>query len=635
MVFLNVYYFAILILFSLKEGKFIVAHDTEFHNENKTKTNKLNNENIKTLFSIDAADLLECSKHDRYILLDKTTQLTKNAMHTNKLISLESIYLSSHFFGIMESIAGTSGDFLNDAISGLQINRVLQALKETRIQLYLGNFQDSPNLVPNKISNINLSCVYGNYLPSLSFYHASNFCEFTQGIQNNYLLLSEDHICNHTNSEKYMYGSKMKYFNVLASLNIPILKYKEFDQQFFSLFNTHNIYYDQQLHLNRYSLLSNELGLSFFINFGIGFFGKLENEKYYLLVKIVPPNTFWIKDEFNDKKVNNILENNVISSQSCTKYENGAKFLNKNTISVIETDKKNNHLVINRNSITYLNISLNGTIKCLGKYLINIYTKLNIEKSLILKIFDTEKNEFLDMEITESMEKNKKEFKYSHKFATNYKLLSKINIIIINEEPNNIYIDYNITCRDDQIIMNKLFSYTWHAFKKRVLLNTNLEMSFYSTKFVNYSNGLMLTILVISLFTLALLLGFLAIAIKSIIKKYDNSRIGHLKIPLTQSINTKFENTFETDRNSKYNPENNYLAKTLEIPLRLKKKFLSPLSSPVSSQIHISSKVYNQLQSPAQLELYTAISNNISDNIQYNTDTCSSPSTIKSITFKH
>ncbi|OII75394.1 uncharacterized protein cubi_01915 [Cryptosporidium ubiquitum] len=635
MVFLSVYYFVILILFSIKENKFGIAHDTKLQSENKTETIKLNDGNIKTLFPIDAADLLECSKHDKYILLDKTNQLNKNGTHTNKLLPLESVYLSSHFFGIMESIAGTSGNFVNDAISGLQINRVVQVLKETRIQLYLGNFQDSPNIMPKKLSSINLSCIYGNYFPSLSFYHVNNFCEFTQGINHDYLLLSEDHICNHKYSEKYMYGSTMKYFNVLASLNIPILNYKEFDQQFLSLFNTQNFYYDQQAHLNRYLLLSNELGLSLFINFGIGFFAKLENEKYYLLVKIVPPDTFWIKDEYNEKQGNNNSRNKVINSQLCSKYENGSKFFNKNTVSIIETDRKNNHLAINRNSITYLNISLNGMIQCLGKYSINIYTKSDREKSLMFKIFDKEKHEFSDMEMIENMGKNKREFKYSYIFGNNYKLLSRINIMIINEEPNNTYIDYNISCRDNRIVVNNLFSYTWYVFKKKVLWNRDLEISLYSTKLTNHSNGIIFTIVILSLLISAPILGLFAVVIKSIIKRYDNSRINHLKIPLTINTHTKFENTYQAEKHSKYNLGENYLTKTLEIPLRLKKKFLSPSSSPASLQIHMNDREYNQLQSPVQLELYTAVSHNISETFKCNTDTCSSPSTIKSITFKH
>ncbi|EAK87958.1 hypothetical protein [Cryptosporidium parvum Iowa II] len=402
MIFLGVYYFAILLLFSILENKFGIAHDTKFHHENKTKVIEFNDKSNKTLFPIDAADLLECSKYNGYILLDKTSQVTKNETHTNKLLPLENIYLSSHFFGIMESIAGTSGDFVNDAISGLQINRVVQALKETRIQLYLGNFQDSPKIMPKKLSSINLSCIYGNYLPSLNFYHFNNFCEFTQCINNDYLLLSEDHICNYKYSEKYMYGDKMKYFNVLASLNIPIINYLEFDQQFITLFNAHNIYNDQMIHLNRYLLLSNELGLSLFINFGIRFFGKLESDKYYLLIKIVPPNTFWIKDEYKNLEENS-KENKVINPESCTKYENGTRFFEKNTVSVIETDKKSNNLIVNRNSVTYLNISFNKIIKCLGKYSINIYTRSSDGKSLIIKIFDKENNEFRDLEMIENV----------------------------------------------------------------------------------------------------------------------------------------------------------------------------------------------------------------------------------------
>ncbi|KAH8584014.1 uncharacterized protein ELE39_002772 [Cryptosporidium sp. chipmunk genotype I] len=634
MTFLSLYHFPILILLFILENKFGIAHDTKFHHKNKTKVIELNDRNTKTLFPIDAADLLECSKYNGYILLDKTSQLTKNGTHTNKLLPLENIYLSSHFFGIMESIAGTSGSFVNDAISGLQINRVVQALKETRVQLYLGNFQDSPNLMPNKVSNINLSCIYGNYLPSLSFYHANNFCEFTQGINNGNLLLSEDHICNYKYSEKYMYGNKMKYFNVLASLNIPIMNYIEFDQQFLSLFNTHNVYNDQMIHLNRYLLLSNELGLSPFINFGIGFFGKLESEKYYLLIKIVPPNTFWIKDEYYKNLEENSRKNKVNDSQSCTKYENGTRFFEKNTVSVIETDKKSNNVTASRNSVTYLNISLNGIIKCLGKYLINIYARSNGEKSLIVKIFDREKNEFRDLEIIENVEKNK-EFKYLYKFSNNYKLFSIVNIMIINENNSNIYIDYKISCRDDRVLMSNLFSYNFHALKKKVPSIGNLEISLHSVKLSNYSNGPVFTILVISLLISAPILGLFAVAIKSIIKKY-NSRMNHLKTPLMENANTKFENTLEVRKQSKYNVGENYSMRALEIPFRLKKDFLSPPSSPVSSQADISCNLYNQLQSPEQLELFTAISNNISsETIQYNTDTCSSPSTIKSITFKH
>ncbi|KAL3128129.1 putative transmembrane domain-containing [Cryptosporidium hominis] len=634
MIFLGVYYFAILLLFSILENKFGIAHDTKFHHENKTKVIELNDKSNKTLFPIDAADLLECSKYNGYILLDKTNQVTKNETHTNKLLPLENIYLSSHFFGIMESIAGTSGDFVNDAISGLQINRVVQALKETRIQLYLGNFQDSPKIMPKKLSSINLSCIYGNYLPSLNFYHFNNFCEFTQCINNDYLLLSEDHICNYKYSEKYMYGEKMKYFNVLASLNIPIINYLEFDQQFITLFNAHNIYNDQMIHLNRYLFLSNELGLSLFINFGIRFFGKLESDKYYLLIKIVPPNTFWIKDEYKNLEENS-RENKVINPESCTKYENGTRFFEKNTVSIIETDKKSNNLIVNRNSVTYLNISFNKIIKCLGKYSINIYTRSSDGKSLIIKIFDKEKNEFRDLEMIENLEKNKG-FNYLHKFSSNYKLFSIINMMIINENNSNISINYIISCKDNRVSMSNLLSSNLYVLKEKVLWIGNLEISFNSTKLANYSNGIIFTILILSLLISAPILGLLAVAIKSIIKRFDSREISHLRIPLTENVNTKFKNTLEVGRQSKYNEGEKYPIRTLEIPFRLKKDFISPLSSPVSSQADISRSLYNQLQSPDQIELFTAISNNISsESIQYNTDTCSSPSTIKSITFKH
>ncbi|KAK9172612.1 hypothetical protein CmeUKMEL1_10175 [Cryptosporidium meleagridis] len=633
MIFLGVYYFAIL-LFSILENKLGNAQYTKFHHENQTKTIEFNEKSNQTLFPIDAADLLECSKYNGYILLDKTNQVSKNETHTNKLLPLENIYLSSQFFGIMESIAGTSGNFVNDAISGLQINRVVQALKKTRIQLYLGNFQDSLEIVPKKLSSINLSCVYGNYLPSLNFYHFNNFCEFTQCINNNYLLLSEDHICNYKYSEKYMYGNKIKYFNVLASLNIPIINYLELDQQFITLFNSHNIYNDQMIHLNRYLLLSSELGLSLFINFGIRFFGKLESDKYYLLIKIVPPNTFWIKDEHKNLEENS-RKNKAINSESCTKYENGTRFFEKNTISVIETDKKSNNLTVNRNSVTYLNISLNKIINCFGKHSINIFTRLSDGKSLIIKIFDKENNEFRDFEMIENVGKNK-EINYLYKFSSNYKLLSVINMMIINENKSNISINYKISCKDNHASTNNLLSSNLYALREKVLWIGNLEISFNSTKLANYSNGIIFTILILSLIISAPILGLLAVAIKSIIKKFDSRGINHLRIPLTENVNTKFKNNLEAGRQSKYKEGEEYPIRTLEIPFRLKKDFLSPLSSPVSSQADINRNLYNQLQSPDQIELFTAISSNISsESIQYNTDTCSSPSTIKSITFKH
>ncbi|EAK87957.1 hypothetical protein [Cryptosporidium parvum Iowa II] len=209
-------------------------------------------------------------------------------------------------------------------------------------------------------------------------------------------------------------------------------------------------------------------------------------------------------------------------------------------------------------------------------------------------------------------------------------------MMIINENNSNISINYKISCKDNHVSMSNLLSSNLYVLKEKVLWIGNLEISFNSTKLANYSNGIIFTILILSLLISAPILGLLAVAIKSIIKRFDSREISHLRIPLTENVNTKFKNTLEAGRQSKYNEGEKYPIRTLEIPFRLKKDFISPLSSPVSSQADISRSLYNQLQSPDQIELFTAISNNISsESIQYNTDTCSSPSTIKSITFKH
>lgn len=633
--------FVILTLLLIDGCRYGNAFNVRLQDGNQTDLVRFGERNNKTLFPVDAADLLECSKEGGYILLDKTAQVAESPTSTAKLVPLETLYLSSDFFGIMESIVGTSGDFVGDSISGSQLSRVLDVLKETRVQLYFGSFQDSPDLSVSKPSSINLSCVYGNFPPSLISYHFNNFCELTQGASGSSLLLSEDNICNFQHSEKYIYGDKMKYFNVLASLNIPILNYQEFDQQFLSMFNTLNLYNDQQLSLSsRYLLFSNELGLSFFISFGIGLFGKLESEKYYLLMKIVPPSTFWVKDyeHYSEKAVE---DKPMTNRKSCAKYENGIRFSNQSTISLVETDKDIGHLAVRRNSILYLNLSLKNAVKCLAKHSASIIYSgpKGAESMVIFKIFDHEKNGFQNMEEVTKTD-NKMELNYVGKLGSNYGLLStNAKFIIINENSSDIYIDYKVSCQDFLILPN-LFSNVWYLVKKGVQYSDHLEVALYSTKGSSYSNRpVVIMVLVILLLISAPILGLFAIIVKSIIKRYDSgSRISHLKIPLKENANAKFENTFEVVGHTKCNLEEHYNSTNYtEIPLRLKKEFQSPLSSPVSSRVIMNGKVYSHFQSPEQFELYSAISNNISDSVQYNTDTCSSssPSTIKSITFKH
>ncbi|KAJ1608868.1 putative transmembrane domain-containing protein [Cryptosporidium canis] len=599
--------------------------------KNNTKVTKLGDQNTSTLFPIDAADLLECSKQRGYILLDKTTIVNSGSTNTAKQLHLESIYLNSQFFGIIESIAGTSGNFVGDAISGLQLNRVLDVLREIRVQIYFGDFQDTPDLNTGKLSSISLTCNHGNDIPSLTSYHFSNLCEFTQGMMKRNLLLNQDNICNFQYSDKYLFGEKIKYFNILASLNIPILNYQELDRQFLSLINTPQLYNDQQINLNRYLQLSNELGLSFLINLGIGFFGKLKSSSYYLLIKMVPPDTFWIKDEYYREKQSNSNPIKTDSHSACSKYEHGIGYYSQNTISFVETDKNTNRLDVYRNSLVYLNIYMKSMLVCLGQYSISIYTESKGAKSMTIKIFDSEQNEFKDMDKFEDIENKRIEFKYLNNFISYQKLNKLARIIIINENSRNISIEYKISCSESQILSN-LYSNFSHLLNKRLLWSNFMDTSIYSEK---YSSGIVFIILVALLLILAPILGLFVIVMKSIVKRYDDSRINHLKVPLTEKTNTKLENTSDIARQSKYNIREYNSINSIEIPLRLKKEFLSPSSSPISSQIVIHGKLYNQLQSPEQLELYSAISNNLSNTGQYNTDTSSSPSTIKSITFKH
>ncbi|KAF7458952.1 hypothetical protein HWI79_463 [Cryptosporidium felis] len=602
----------------------------------------------KIIHAIDAADLLECSKQRSYIFLDKTEQISnKKTTNLKELLPLESIYLSSHFFGIIESIAGSSGNFVNDAISGLQINRVVDTLKETQIEIFLGSFQDSPTSAANK-SGINLSCIYDNSFPSLTKYDKNNFCEYTWGLSEKFILISEESICRLNSSSKIDFNGKFKYFNVLSSLKVPILNFVKFEKEQFSLFNSQNMQ-NNQANLNRYLIFSNELGLSLFINFGVGFFGEPSRNKYYLLLKVVPPSSFWSKDEGFEHWDYNTVKSKVKkndfdeNSNICKKYENNFYSIDNNSISVFESNKSEDNLTIKCGKITYLNIDINNSLTCIGKYSLKVKSKTT-EKPSIMKVFDNNKDEFTEMEIIE-YSLNHGKLEYIYKF-TNSIFLSRILMVILNEcgngiGVNSISIAYTITCNiSENALFSEIFPFIFNSIR-RISSKEAFGISIISKKVINHSNGIIYLIILITLFLSVPIFG-LCIALSKKMIRHDRSNIDHLKIPLTKSHQIKLDNTlttfssqntFESYLMRNYTHESEIHNSKEKIPLRLKKELLSPSLSPISHSNNVN--IINDIQSPDQIELYTAISNNVSEAIEFNTDTSSSPSTIKSITFKY
>ncbi|KAH8741554.1 hypothetical protein FG386_002774 [Cryptosporidium ryanae] len=623
----------------------------EVSNKNETRLLNQITGSENTLYPVDASDLLECSKINGFILLDKTNELTSQDIVLNdKLTHLESLYLSSQFFGIIESISGTRGNFINDAISGIQITSIIDVLKDTKVEVYVGTINNQIQQ-GRKVSNINLSCLYSDYCPSLTNYDYNNLCEYITNPENKYMFVDEDKIC----SSKYISKNDIKigknmYFNIIASLNIPIINYKEVNHNLFPKLSQNDFYLNSQFNMDKYLLFSKELGISFTINFGFGLFSKLNaGEKYYMLMKMVPPKSFWIKDNYYATTENNIVINNNNNNNDnniyieCSKYEKYNKLFGHNSyLFYLKGDnKRNSKLKLKGDSITYITI-LTRNMQCLNGYKLLFEAK---DHGLIhILIYD---NNLGFIKMTSGEEQGSNSDKYYH-IIKNKLIVNRIQVIIMNGSSKDSYLSYNIKCNTYKVGFVNLLLSIIHSFHKNIKLEKAIYINSSSNevkKYLNYKykirknliNGLiiMTNIVVISII-------ILLIVISSNKKIKNNNEVNSILNTITNMIIKK---KMVNDKNYGCNRSiyskrvfNNYDIDDYSYSLITEsnnEQNCYNVSLNSTSPVTFKSISNNQQCSPNQIDLYTAISNNIYDNIQHNTDYSLSPSTIKSITFKN
>ncbi|KAK6588829.1 hypothetical protein RS030_2295 [Cryptosporidium xiaoi] len=638
MVSLSVLSELLLIIINLNYSYSSISNNVVF---NKNVTNLLSSiiDNKNTIYPVDASDLLECSKINGFILLDKTNELTsQETIFNDKLTYLESLYLSSQFFGIIESISGTRGNFINDAISGIQITNVIDVLKYTNVEVYIGTISHKLQL-EKKVSNINLSCLYNDYCPSLTNYDYNNLCEYiTTDTENRYMLVDNERLCSNKYINKNDLGKNM-YFNVIASLKIPIINYKEVNHHLFSKLNQDDFYFNNQFNIEKYLLFSRELGISFTITFGFGLFNKLNTaEKYYMLMKMTPPKSFWVKDNYYVTGENNTIinDNSNVTPFECINYENGNKSFGTNNyvFHLKGNDNSDSKLILKSNSVSYITIFPKNT-HCLNGYKIEFEIK---GSNLInVRIYD-DKLGFI--EVTNEIKQNSNGNKYCH-LIKNILLISKIQVIIINGSNKDSNLNYSIKCNNYKYAFKNLLSSIVHSFNNNII-KPNKAKEFavaIDSKRLNIGNkyktkesiivriAIVITIIIISVVILVILFS-------NNRRSENNNRINNIfnsnGLIKKETIQVNFITYKGKMYLNEFNNEIDNYSYRLITESNNEQNYCNA-SSNSTSPVTFKSISNNQQYSQDQIDLCTAVSNNI----QHNTDCSSSPSTIKSITFKN
>ncbi|KAL7069000.1 hypothetical protein ACR3K2_05330 [Cryptosporidium serpentis] len=480
----------------------------------------------------DAADLLECSKYEQYALFP-IVEFSRNESNFS-VKPLTSILLSSQFFAIVEAIAGTSGNFIKDSIIGPSIARAIDSIKEMDFELLVGTLNSIIDASHQK--QIFLACQYGTY-PNLNNYFRNNFCEYLGFKQEEkYISIGEGKICNYL-KVNFLNDKERKYFNAIGSLTVPILntKYRsDIPARLFGYLGfINNNYYENT---PSYPILSKEFDLLPYINFGFDLLDS-GDDKYWGLIRLIPPKSFWEKDLAIDLlKVQSSTENQNISNitalemsniQTCTKYEQPSLYTESDTYIVTESLLSSN-LTVNKNLISYIKINMAKVEKCSGGWNVVLYFKKKVDiVAAKINIID----KFKVLQYNQSYEDDSN-IQYNYQYYTKLpcERLSVAYFIVMKNNDNK-YINYSFTC--DKTLINTTFPIL--KILKNFIVDTfssqkNIRKHLYINllQILSFSFKALMNIIVIFIYIAILLLIIYIVLL--ILKKFNFSIIENLYI---------------------------------------------------------------------------------------------------------